>query len=186
MERILNLIERLERAALMVSRLLVYVAAASLVVLTALLVFSSLRRYVIGRPIGATEELVAALFVVMAFLPIAHAFLINRHIRLELLWSRLPLPWRDVATVVGQLFSLLVLVLCIGPTWNFAMFSFQIGAVAETANMPVGPWMLFIPAGLTLLATTVVVRLLRNIVMLMLGRSQPADMSAAHGGEGGW
>ena len=185
MENVLHLLDRLERAALAFTRLLVYAAAIALAALTALLVFSSLRRYVVGRPVGATEELVAALFVVMAFLPIAYTFLINRHIRLELLWSRLPPPWRDVATVVGQLFTLLVLVLCIGPAWKFAMFSFQIGAVAETANVPVGPWMLFIPVGLGLMTATVAVRVLRNIVMLILGRSQPTD-TAPHGAEGSW
>jgi TRAP-type C4-dicarboxylate transport system permease small subunit len=156
----------------------------ALVVLVAVLVMSSLRRYVFSRPFGATEEVVAALFVAVAFLPLTYVLMSKQQIRLELLWRQLPGGSRHVATMVGQFLTVIILSYCIDATWRFAKLSLEIGAVSETVDMPIGPWMTIIPFALTLMAVTIGIDLLRNLTLAALGRgdmiSQPIDCPSSY------
>lgn len=162
-----NFLLQVEKILSVVSRLFVYVASLFLACLIVILVFSAISRYFIGRPFAATEEISTFLFVVISIMPIAFTFFDNKHIRIVALWQHLSQPWRDVASLCGQLLAIVVLGFIISETWSFAAFSFSIGARAENTDMLQGPWMMVIPTALGLIALGIGVRALLNLAGLL-------------------
>lgn len=167
------LVERAEaissRAARAMTALSAIAAAAIVVVLTV----SSLQRYVLAKPIAATEEVAAYLFVAMAFLAMVGAMVERRHIRVLVVWRHLPVRLQTWAMFAGNLGAILVLGTLFWETFKFARSSYQFGARSYVADLLEWPWMMLIPASLALLAVAVLVRALADLDRALDGESTP-------------
>lgn len=71
---------RMEVVFTAISRVLLFVAAASVFAMTALVALSAYMRYFVGSPFVFTEELVALLYLVMVFLTIPICAIRREHI----------------------------------------------------------------------------------------------------------
>lgn len=147
-------------------------SAASLAVagMVLLLVGSSLRRYVFGKPIPVTEELGALLFVTLAFLSVTEGFMADRQVRIQVVWRLLPPRIKGWAMVVGHGLSVIGLVIIIRATWGFAYFSYQVGAETYITEILVWPFMMLIPVSLAILVVATLVRMAVDVHAILTGQ----------------
>lgn len=156
-------------------------AALAVGLIVVVLVFSSLQRYVLAAPIPATEEIAAYLFVCVAFASMVGGLVEGRHIRVLPLWRRLPAGAQNWAMLAGHAFSIAVLGVLVRETFGFAWSSYRLGARSYVANLPEWPWMMVIPACLTLLALAVALRAFGDLERAL--RAAPAPEARAGGPE---
>jgi TRAP-type C4-dicarboxylate transport system permease small subunit len=160
-----------ERVLTVATRLTVYAGVVVLAAITCVTTYSALRRYLIGSPLAAGDELARFLFVGVSFLPLAHVLLLDRHVRLELLWRHLPVRVGRYALCLGDLITAAALFVTAWVTFGFAQFSIQIGATSDAARIPLGPIMMLVPAGLVLVGLAAVARCFRRLAALAAGVS---------------
>lgn len=149
------------------------VAALSVAGIIAILVFSSVQRYILVHPIPETEELAAFLFVALAFLSIAEGFVSNRQIRILMLWRKLPPSVQGWAMILGHLLTIAVLALLILQLFDFAWLSFQFKSRSYVADMLMWPWMMIMPVALFVLALAAATRVLVDLHAVLSGRPVP-------------
>jgi TRAP-type C4-dicarboxylate transport system permease small subunit len=162
-----KLLEVAERCIERISQALGVAAAAAVAGIVVLLAGSSIQRYLIGNPIPITEELVALLFAALSFLSIAEGFVRNQQIRLEIVWRRLPPVAQGWAIIIGQFFSLAVIILLGRWTFDFAFTSLELGSRSYVSEILLWPWMMLVPVSLGVLALAVFVRALVNMHALV-------------------
>ena len=161
---------RAERALFVVSRIQASAASLAVAGMVILLVGSSFRRYVFGKPIPVTEELGALLFVTLAFLSVTEGFMADRQVRVQVVWRLLPPRIKGWAMVVGHGLSVIGLVIIVRATWDFAYFSYQVGAETYITEILVWPWMMLIPASLTILILATIVRMAVDVHAILIGQ----------------
>ena len=163
----------LETASTQVGSALSALAAIAVAAIVVILVFSSVQRYALAQPIPATEEIAAYLFVCCAFLSMMDGLVNRRHIRLLILWKRLPQSLQGWAMIAGHVATLLVLAAIIQETFSFAWQSWEYGARSYVASLLEWPWMMVIPVSLTTLALAIVARILGDLDRIFCGESMP-------------
>lgn len=178
MLKLLVLVDRVELVVVQLARFLMYLAGAALLGTVAILTVSSLRRYLIGTPIAATEELTGLLFVATSCLCLAFSFSNHQHIRLIVVWRHLPVPFRQWMEILGQAVALLALTILVRETTGFAHLSFELTARTDVTRILMWPWMAIIPGSLAMLGVVIGVRMLGNVLRTLsgdLGTAQVPD-----------
>jgi TRAP-type C4-dicarboxylate transport system permease small subunit len=109
--------------------------------------------------ISGVYELTQTLLVFIVFLALAKAERDGVHVRVELVTSRLPAPWREAARRLSTLASALIVVLmayaaCLRALDSIEIAEFTQGAVA----FPVWPARAVLALGLIVLAAEIVIR----------------------------
>ena len=161
-----------------IAQLTAGLAALAVAGIVVILVFSSVQRYALARPIPATEEIAAYLFVCVSFLSIMAGLVDRRHIRLLPLWKRLSPGLQNWALLAGHVGALAVLVILIRETFDFAWSSYEFGARSYVANILEWPWMMIIPGSLVLLATSILARALGDLDRALRGVAAPEAAEA--------
>lgn len=164
------LAQRVNRAADLAAIALAGLGAIALLFTAFLLGFASIRRYVVDAPLPFSDELVGFLLVCIAFLAIADGFMKGRQVRLLFLWKLLPPRVRNIAYLAGHVFTLAVLGAIVRESYEFARFSFEIGAKSPVADIIEWPWMAVIPVSVSLLMICVFLRLIADIATVAAGR----------------
>lgn len=171
--------EILEAITRLIAKLLSCLAALAVALIVAVLVWSSVQRYVLVRPIPAAEEIASYLFVVVAFLAAMEGMVAGRQIRVLPIWVKLPPRFQAWLMVVGHVLSIGVLAILIKQTADFALSSYQYGARSYVANLVEWPWMMVIPVALAALAFALFSRLMGDIVRAARGErlreAQPGE-----------
>lgn len=167
-----------ERISQRLSRWLTAIAAVCVAAIVLVLVVASTQRYVLSTPIAATEEIAAYLFVALSFAALVGGFVERRHIRLLPLWQRLPARLQNAMLLLGHLAAVGVLALVIRETFDFAWSSYRFGTRSYVADLLEWPWMMIIPASLTLLAIALLLRAVIDLARLAGGQAAPEARSA--------
>ena len=140
----------ISRSLGLISRGLIALAVAAGLAITGLIGLAVVMRYLVGAPLRLTEETVGLLFVTLVFLPLPYLALREQHIAATVVVERLPRTWQRVIAA-GSRLLVLVFVLWFGAvTWDFAQFSWEVGARSDAANIPIFPFMALMPVALGL------------------------------------
>jgi len=134
-------------------------AAALIGAVMSVLVFAAVAlRYVFRSPVPFTDEVVGLLFSAAVFLSIPYLFAGDRNIRVSLVADRLSPRWQAALQVVCNV-GIVVFFLLIGwLSFDFAAFSYTIGARSDVAQLPVAPWMALMPLSCFLTALVVLLK----------------------------
>lgn len=98
-----------------------WIAALALVVMTGIVVFEVVSRYVFNEPTTWVTEIGTYLFVAIVFLGLAAAQRANAHIQVEILVDAVSPEWRRRLELVTHWLALLFVVFC---AWHTARFTF--------------------------------------------------------------
>lgn len=158
------------RAVESICRLGLVLGAAATGGIFLLLAGSSIRRYVVGSPVSYTEELAGLLFVVTSIAAVPYAVVSGQHIRLLLLWRKLPQPLASWLAMAGDLMGAVVLAILLWQMVAFAEYSRQVASRTEISELLLWPWMYVLPAALGLLAVAMVFRALVRAAGISQGR----------------
>jgi TRAP-type C4-dicarboxylate transport system permease small subunit len=140
-----------------------FLAGVAVLLITALITYDVLMRYILGEPQLFVDELVGFLQVFVIFAALAGAFRRGAHIRVDLITSRLPgaaRAWLRVATLLVAL-GLLGVVSWV--TIGSAITAYRFERVSTVMLYPIWIPMALIPAGLALLAVTMLIALGRQL-----------------------
>jgi TRAP-type C4-dicarboxylate transport system permease small subunit len=155
----------------------VALSAAGVLASLALIAWAVAMRYVFNRPPAWVDDAVGFVLVGVVMLAAAQVLRRGEHIGVDLLTARLSpraRRWAEAWSALAVLAAALVLVL---NGWSTAMFSRQLGIVAEgNVEIPVFWVQLFLPAGGAMMALVA----LESLARLAAG-APPAE--ARHGPE---
>lgn len=118
-------------------------------------------RYFIRKPIKGSVELEEFLLVILVFLGVAYTAIQRRHIKVDLVISRLPLSVQPVITSVT---SFLSIGLCAVMTWQIVVYAqarWSYGAESIILNLPLFPFIFVAAFGSALLGLVMLVEFLR-------------------------
>lgn len=141
---------RIDHLFLLLSRGLLALSAAACAGILGLVVTAVVMRYAIAAPFRFTEELAGLLLSAATFLALPFAMTANANIRVTLVTERLPPPARRVAWVIGQLITVAFCAIFAWEAWGIADFTNRLNLMSEQARLPLGPWVMLMPATLTL------------------------------------
>lgn len=157
------------------TRAAVAVSAAGVLASLALISWAVVMRYAFNRPPAWVDDAVGFLLVGIVMLAAAQVLRRGEHIGVDLLATRLSPPvrrWADAWAALAALAAALVLVV---NGWSTAMFSRQLGIVAEgNVEIPVFWVQLFLPLGGLMMALVALESLAR-----LAARAAPAESAHA-------
>lgn len=105
-----------------------------------LLVFTSATlRYVVGSPLGFSDELVALLFVPATFLSLPYAARTGINIRLDIFTKKLPGSTRRKLAKITTFVGFMIVTLFAAYAFEDLWFSIEMKEVTEVAEIPVSP-----------------------------------------------
>jgi TRAP-type C4-dicarboxylate transport system permease small subunit len=134
----------------------------AVLVITGLISLDVLLRYFLDRPLLFVDELSSLLQVLVVFGGLAYTFLVGGHVRVDLVTSHLPGPVRAWVRLVTLACGLGFIVLLAWVTAQSAATAYRYGRVSAVMLYPLWVPMLFIPAGLVLLAAAMAWALVRQ------------------------
>jgi len=133
----------------------IFLACLLLGALVLLVFSSSVMRYLVGKPLGFTEELASLLFLSSAMLTLTYGYFENKLIRIELLWSKLSDRWKILADIAGRLVAAGTFAVVTRSTFMYAMGSMEYGASTALMDITLWPWAMTIPFSLGLIAISI-------------------------------
>ena len=133
--------------------------------MAAVILASSVMRYVVGAPLAFQEELVGLFFVALVFLSLPNCTMAHKHVRVTVVTEFLPGNWRKVAELTSLVLILIFSVVFASLTFDFAKLSYQIGALTEVGDIVLFPWMMLMPIGLGLMGLVALLQILRALVL---------------------
>lgn len=136
------------------SKLLVMLATSFGIALTIFVALSAIMRYAIGQPFSFTEELVGLLFAALVFLTLPYVTVHRRHICITLITDLLPLHLRLASNVAGDILVVLYSLWFGWYAYDFARFSYDLGARSDMAAISLWPWMSLMALASVLMGVT--------------------------------
>ncbi|PKR87319.1 TRAP transporter small permease [Pleomorphomonas diazotrophica] len=108
----------MDRVKTLLERILEYTMAALLAVMVIMVFGNVVLRYLFGSGIASAEEISRLMFVWLVFLGATLALRQHKHLGLELLQARLPVPVRRVCAIISHLLILYALWLFLSGSWT--------------------------------------------------------------------
>jgi len=127
-------------------------------------------RYLFKQPIPGTVELEEFMLVILVFLGLAYTAVQKRHVRVDLVISRVP---HSARAVIDSITSLLSLCLCFLIVWRvvvYALAEWEQDARGLILQVPTFPFIFLAAFGCALLGIALLVELLRSLAEV--GRSR--------------
>lgn len=140
----------MDRLIGLLSRGLLALSAAACAGITGLVVLAVVMRYAVGAPLRETEELSGLLLSALAFLALPAVMASHDNIRVTLVTDRLSGLPRRIAWVLAQAVAVAFCAIFALEAWNIAEFTLRLGLRSEQSRLPLGPFVLLLPAGMAL------------------------------------
>jgi TRAP-type C4-dicarboxylate transport system permease small subunit len=130
------------------SRGLLALSAAACAGILGLVVLAVVMRYALGAPLRETEELSGLLLSALAFLALPAVTAGQDNIRVTLVSDRLSGLARRIAWVLAQAVTVAFCAIFALEAWNIAEFTLRLGLRSEQSRLPLGPFILILPAAM--------------------------------------
>ena len=143
-----------------VARLLELALALALIVAVVLNFGNVVGRYGFGRVFFAADELQTYIMVYLAFVGAALASWRGVHLRMDVLAQRLPAPLRKLLLLIEALLVVVLAGLVTWVAWQYVTQMYSLGALSQTAQVPMWIPHLAMVLGFGLMAAIGAARLL--------------------------
>lgn len=140
------------------------------VALMALVILSEIAsRLILGKSTLVAQEFVAYLLIVFTFMSLGPVLKKNRHIKIPVVISHLPLRYQNLLEVFHSVLTLALIVYMVFWSLDLAIASYRNWETAESASStPLFIPKAFIPIGLILFALQLVVNIINEIKKVIL------------------
>jgi len=140
-------------------------------------------------PVPGPRELTESTMVVIVFGALTYAQIRRAHIRVELVYLRMPPRMQAALDVLAALCGLLFFGLLLWQSWNEALYSYQIGeATVGLIRFPLWPARFVLAAGTALMIARLVLDILADVPRIVSGAPpeiadpSPSDFRDGTGG----
>lgn len=136
-----------------VGRAVIYVggfvaAYIFLVGMLVLVISDPILRYLVGKPFYWSNEVSTFMMIEMCLISIGVGFAKGKHVRVTLIFNRLPGKVQDVLWIVASLITLFYSGLLMYAVTRLALSSLTFHALTPTAEIPFFPWQIIAGVGL--------------------------------------
>jgi TRAP-type C4-dicarboxylate transport system permease small subunit len=131
-------------------RTIFFIGVISGVIMAALILVSSLLRYVVGTPISFSDELAGLLFVTLAFTTFPLVMERSEHIQLSIITERLSRGAQRICRIFASLILFTFATVFIYQSWAFMDFSRMITSRTDVSGILLWPWMALMPISMGL------------------------------------
>ncbi len=152
-------------------------AGSATLAIVLLISFDVLMRYFFDRPQLFVDELASFLEVLIIFGGLAYTFRAGGHVRVDLLTNHLPPPARAWLRVATLALGLAFLAVVMWVTAQSALTAWRYGRVSAVMLYPIWLPMLFIPAGLLLMAIAMLATLRRQLRIIVGPRARRDEVT---------
>lgn len=162
--------DSIDRVLKPVSQIVNGIGTGILLVMVLLMGVNILLRYFLRQPIPGTVELEALMLVVLVFCGLAYAAVQKRHVRVDLLLSRVP---QSARAVIDNITSLISLGLCSLVVWQSAIYAlgrWEYGSGSITLHIPLSPFIFLVAFGSALLGIALLVEFIRSLAEVAKAR----------------
>jgi TRAP-type transport system small permease protein len=128
--------QSLGRAIDLLARKMVWLSAVSVLAVFALVVVDVIGRYFFNHPVKGSNDIGEVILVLIAYLAVAYTQLNKEHVRVTLLWGKLPPKGKLIGDGLSFLFGAFVYALI---AWNLGRRSWRLiaGTYASSSETPV-------------------------------------------------
>jgi TRAP-type C4-dicarboxylate transport system permease small subunit len=118
------------------ARKMVWLSAASVLAVFVLVVVDVIGRYFFNHPVKGSNDIGEVILVLIAYFGIAYTQLNKEHVRVTLLWSKLPVKGRIIGDGLSFLFGAVIYALI---AWNLGRRAVRLiaGTYASSSETPV-------------------------------------------------
>lgn len=114
------------------------------------------------------EECTGYWLVLIAYIPLAYTLMTKTHIRIEVVFDRLPEKARSILLPCSDVIALVIASYLLGRSIEWVIYGIQYGTRSSAAlNIILWPIYLLIPIGLTLFVFVFMVKIGRSVMELM-------------------
>ncbi|WP_212654593.1 TRAP transporter small permease [Marinomonas sp. CT5] len=131
-------------------RIIFYIGVISGIVMAALILVSSLLRYIVGSPISFSDELAGLLFVTLAFTTFPLVMDRSEHIQLSIVTEKLSHGAQRICRIFASLILFAFAIVFIYQSWAFMDFSRMISSRTDVSGILLWPWMALMPISMVL------------------------------------
>ncbi|MEE9502270.1 MAG: TRAP transporter large permease subunit [Candidatus Aminicenantaceae bacterium] len=153
----------LEKVLKPISHVVNGIGTAILLLMVLLIGTNVALRYLIRKPIKGSVELEEFLLVVLVFFGVAYTAVKKRHIKIELVISRLSPSIKTMINAITQLLSFVLSALMVWQTVVYAKAQWQYEAESIILNLPLFPFIFVVAFGSALLGLALLVEFLRSL-----------------------
>ncbi|MBI4334431.1 MAG: TRAP transporter small permease [Chloroflexi bacterium] len=121
-------------------------------------------RYFFNSPTQWAIELSGYLMIALVFLGGASTYMLDGHVRVDMVYLRLGRPVRRVLDLFGYLVVLAYSLVLMWQSWNLAWGSFESGNTSADMEWPLFPFQVLVPLGCAFLALAVLIKIYRLFV----------------------
>jgi TRAP-type C4-dicarboxylate transport system permease small subunit len=155
-------LDALKRLHDFMAKLFAALSALTVAAMVGLIAFSSIMRYIVGKPFHFADELSALFFMALSVLPIAYVAKLKNHIRIRMIFDRIPQPARDWVALTAEVVTLALVVMVVKITWDFAYMTYEFGGRSADASLLLFPWMMLIPISFGMFGLSTVLDLIEQ------------------------
>ena len=137
--------------------------AASLLVITAVIAVSVTTRYVFNWPLPDGDALGRLLLGIVVFWGLAGACHYDEHIRVDLIWERMPPKWRRAVDLFALAFTLAALALLAWGAGDKILSTFRSNEHTYDLRIPLWPFHALAWIGILAAVTVLASRLVREL-----------------------
>ena len=130
-----------------------------------LIISDPILRYVVGSPFYWSNEVSTFLMVLMVATGLGATFAKGKHVRLTLIFNRLPVKAQNVLWVILSLLTLVFVGILAYGVMKLAFSSLTLGVLTATAELPYFPWQMVAGFGLMIFFVAVAVFTVRRMAI---------------------
>jgi len=130
-----------------------------------LVISDPILRYFVGQPLYWSNEVSTFLMVLMAFTALGITLIKGKHVRVTLIFSRLPRKVQNVLWVIISLMTIFYVGILSYAVMRLALSSLALNAETPTAELPFFPWQVIAALGLIVFLVALVAFTVRRVAI---------------------
>jgi TRAP-type C4-dicarboxylate transport system permease small subunit len=142
-----------------------FISYACMVVMMLLIISDPFMRYMVGMPFYWSNEVSTFLMVAMAYTGLAIVFVKGGHVRVTLIFDRLPQRIRNVLWIIIASLAMFYIGILTYAVARLARVSFEVGRVTPTAELPYYPWQVLVVLGLIVFALVLLIFTINRLLI---------------------
>ena len=142
-----------------------FISYACMVAMMLLVISDPFMRYMVGMPLYWSNEVSTFLMVAMAYTGLGIVFAKGGHIRVTLIFNRLPHRIRNILWIIIASLATLYIGILTYAVARLARVSFKVGRVTPTAELPYYPWQILVVLGLIVFTLALLIFTIKRLLI---------------------
>lgn len=142
-----------------------YISYGCMILMMLLIISDPFMRYMVGMPLYWSNEVSTFLMVTMAYAGLGIVFAKGGHIRVTLIFDRLPPAVQNIFWIIISSLATIYIGILTYAIARLAKISIKVGRVTPTAELPYYPWQILVVVGLIIFCLVLLIFTIKRILI---------------------